>query len=575
MSTHFDLRAGALMMAGIVFGWLSIASWHAALHAQDKPAVDRAGKPHVPLYGVFERQVKNPKTYSNPFDFQVIDLKTEFKAPSGKTVSFFGFYDGDGKGGQTGHVWAFRFMPGEVGRWQYFYSWTDGSNGGSGSFEVGDTGLAGPLKVATDNSWYFMTAREKPFHARPYGMHHYLVWSSTRRMSTELAAFKKALKTRVIERGYNMVMWPDMGDRLQRGASSAPGGKTTDSWWLDTADTRRFSIAAFRANEDALAYCRDNGVYAFNFAGMLDQGSQYPFEDLRVFLRYYVARLAPYYSTLGWSPTWEWMDIWKPAEVQQIMQYVHDNDPWKRLLTAHDASHSTFTGWLGFSMRQKPARDVFGPNSRRAGYQQVTDAEGSGGVGNPFIDRPIIGSEDQWESPIADKFSAEGWRMPRGGVEAMRSSWGTLMAGVIPLYDEWSAWAPAPGGKGQGEPHVRRMFDFWYGRTRYRQFKQLNDLVSRNEGQICSGIAGHEYVVFDQNGGQIAIDLSSAPAARSFAVLWFDPTSGREQKGNDVAGGARREFTSPFNGDSVLHLAAPSAENPPVGSAGLKKSAGP
>jgi hypothetical protein len=180
------------------------------------------------------------------------------------------------------------------------------------------------------------------------------------------------------------------------------------------------------------------------------------------------------------------MDIWKPAEVHQIMQYVHEIDPWKRLLTAHDASHSTFTGWLGFSMRQKPARDIFGPNSRRAGYQQIADPQGSGGIGNPYIDRPIIGSEDQWESPIADRFAAEGWRMPRNGVESMRSAWGTLMAGVIPLYDEWSAWSPPPGGNGQGEPHVRRMFDFWYGRTKYREYKQLNELVSQAEGQICS-----------------------------------------------------------------------------------------
>jgi hypothetical protein len=133
------------------------------------------------------------------------------------------------------------------------------------------------------------------------------------------------------------------------------------------------------------------------------------------------------------------------------------------------------------------------------------------------------------------------------------------MAGVIPLYDEWSAWAPPPGGKGQGEPHVRRMFDFWYGRTKYRQYKQLNELVSQAEGQICSGIAGQEYVVFDQDGGQIAIDLSGAPAARSFAVLWFDPASGRKQRGTDVAGGRRRTLTSPFAADSVLLLTAPSA----------------
>ena len=129
----------------------------------------------VALYGVFEQQVTNDKSYSNPFDLRVVELRTKFTSPSGKTVSFFGFHDGDGKGGQAGNVWAFRFMPDEVGRWHYSYSWTDGTEGGSGSFEVRDTGLAGPLKVATDNPWYFTAERGEPFHARPYGMHHYLV----------------------------------------------------------------------------------------------------------------------------------------------------------------------------------------------------------------------------------------------------------------------------------------------------------------------------------------------------------------------------------------------------------------
>jgi hypothetical protein len=56
------------------------------------------------------------------------------------------------------------------------------------------------------------------------------------------------------------------------------------------------------------------------------------------------------------------------------------------------------------------------------------------------------------------------------------------------------------------------------------------------------------------------IDLSSAPKVRSFAVLWFDPTSGRERKAAQVAGGQRRELTSPFDGDSVLLLTSRSAD---------------
>jgi hypothetical protein len=53
--------------------------------------------------------------------------------------------------------------------------------------------------------------------------------------------------------------------------------------------------------------------------------------------RYFVARFAPFYNFLGWSPTWETTDIWSAGETNQIMQYVYDIDPWKRPLTSMTA----------------------------------------------------------------------------------------------------------------------------------------------------------------------------------------------------------------------------------------------
>jgi hypothetical protein len=100
------------------------------------------------------------------------------------------------------------------------------------------------------------------------------------------------------------------------------------------------------------------------------------------------------------------------------------------------------------------------------------------------------------------------------------------------------------------------MFDFWYARTQYRRYRQLNELVSKAEGQVCSGIPGQEYVVFDQDGGSTVIDLSAASSAQAFVVLWFDPASGREQPGAETAGGGKRTLSSPFPADSVLLLKA-------------------
>lgn len=153
MTSRFGLST---LMAGTV-AWVL---------AQASPAQAQS----VGLYDVFEKSVTNSKSYSNPFDFNVVELQTKFTSPSGRTVSYFGFYDGNGAGGQTGNVWKLRFMPDETGTWNYSWTWTDGTAGGAGSFTCTDTGLPGPLKVATDNSWYFMDSRGQPFHYRGYSV---------------------------------------------------------------------------------------------------------------------------------------------------------------------------------------------------------------------------------------------------------------------------------------------------------------------------------------------------------------------------------------------------------------------
>ena len=91
---------------------------------------------NVELYDTFEVEITNNNNYNNPFDYNEVQLDVVFTSPSSGQTNFFGFYDGDGNGGQTGNVWKIRFMPDEIGTWSYTYSWSDGTQGGSGNFLV-------------------------------------------------------------------------------------------------------------------------------------------------------------------------------------------------------------------------------------------------------------------------------------------------------------------------------------------------------------------------------------------------------------------------------------------------------
>jgi len=499
-----------------------------------------------PLYGLFETSVTNPNLYTNPFDFNEIELQATFTAPSGKQTNFFGFYDGDGNGGQTGNVWKLRFMPDEVGTWSYTYDWTGSSpnkpTGGSGSFSVVDTGLPGPLKVATDNSWYFEDARGNPFDWRGYDMHIMAAYSPSHSIVNDIDWYLNNIQTRAIDPGYNFIM----GDGLI-GRKKTEVNLWQESWWLNSTDTKRFNIPAWNAYEKGLKLAKDNKLYVINFAGMIYQGEQYAYSDFQVFLKYWVARFAPFYNFMGWSPTWEWTDIWSTdiTMPDQIMQFVYDNDPWKRQMSIHDCSQSIFTGWLGFSMRQRQSRTIFAGNSRTNGQKQGA-CDGVGGIGAPFVNQPIIGSEDIWER------TSGSYGQPQNAAEVRKAAWGIMMAGVMPLYSEWNGSPPSPNGTGEVE--VQRMFDFFYSKTNYRQYQQLNSLVSSANQQIASGIPGQEYLVYDQDGGAITINLSGVSSGTQFDVLWFDPTNGTEQTQGTVTGGSSQTISSLFSADSVLLL---------------------
>ena len=514
----------------------------------------------VGLYDLWEIQVFNSRKYSNSFDFTEVELGAIFTAPSGKKIKFFGFYDGDGNGGQTGNVWKLRFMPNELGTWKYSYAWTDNTPGSSGTFAVVDTGLPGPLKVATDNRWYFMTARGQPFHARPYGMQDYgpRIKSSSGWESNS-DEYIEVLKTKVVARGYNMVM--------ASGPNRSKEGRSY--WWRDRQDI--FDIAVWREYEKVLRYALDKHIYFFPFDGMAEQsafgmpvsrftkyvGRLIPLFDRPVgratpaFKRYMVARYGAFASFMGYSPTWEWPEFWSESTTNRFMSELRSWNPFPILLTAHDSSRSMFTGWMGFSMRQAnwEVNDIYGGNCRACGHH--------GGVQPPFDNMPILGSEEIWEAPATDTYG-----YPKNAAQVRRAAWGAMMAGVMPVYSEW--YWDFFMGNGKGEAEVRRMFDFVYSNTRYRRYQQLNQLVSKAEGQIASGAPGDEYLVYDENGGRITINLSELSSATIFSVLWFDPRTGLEEGGERIRGGRGETLTGPFSGDTVLLLRREPGTAPPA-----------
>jgi hypothetical protein len=76
----------------------------------------------TPVWTKHEIQLQSSKTYNNPI-YDVRDFKAIFTAPSGRTRTVYGFWDG-------GTDWKIRFMPDEKGKWAWKTFCSDTENTG-------------------------------------------------------------------------------------------------------------------------------------------------------------------------------------------------------------------------------------------------------------------------------------------------------------------------------------------------------------------------------------------------------------------------------------------------------------
>jgi len=530
--------AGCLIIMVSIFAIAYLAKARSATPAAPVVQLQLTPEPVGPTerFGIWEKAFLNNESYRNPFDYREIELVAVFTGPSAQQLTVRGFYDGDGNGGQAGNVWKLRFSPNEQGPWSYTYRWTGTGTkpaGGSGTLTCADSGrYRGPLKVATDRSWFFEDARGAAFDARGYSLQAVAFKAPTKRLERDKGWVKNVIQEKLLDRDYNLALVTGPYDRLNR------LDYWDDTWWV-SGQTRRFDISVWRAWEEIIDLLHANNVYAISFS-TIAQGSLYAIADQKVLMRYFVARFGAYYNWFGWSITHEWHEVYTEAQINELMSFFADNDPYRRLQACHDVGIAG-AAWVDFTMRQYPQIAVTQANR--------TYGAGSGKlIPEAHRDLPIFGSEDHWEQGMTR------YGQPQTPAEVRRGMWGNMLAGVLPIYSEWHRYAPDADDIGNmpGEPEARRLFDFVYTHCRYREWSDKTSLLSA--GDRAAGITGEEYIAFATDGDDITIDLTEA-AGHSFSVRWFNATTGATQLGTPVTGGAVRTLANPYGRvDSVVLL---------------------
>jgi hypothetical protein len=264
----------------------------------------------VGRYRLFEAAVKNDRDYTNKF--AGVELLVQYQAPSGRRVDFRGFFDGDGKGGgntNSGNVWRLRFMPDELGTWQYVYRWSDGAPGGRGSFECVAAGAGkGVLRPYAKNPRWFAYNGTQPVWLKSY----YETGHGS--IGQDFDWIVSHVYSNFVAHGYNhlQVNWLLSLCCFEQFYRDGPAPETKDlALYKEGRPSSTMNLDVWRRMERHLGWLNDHDINVHMFLGVDGGQNDGPAwgrlsaGEKDFYVRYMVARLAPYANLAGWNFVWE------------------------------------------------------------------------------------------------------------------------------------------------------------------------------------------------------------------------------------------------------------------------------
>lgn len=262
------------------------------------------------MYRLFEVSLENNKPYANKFNDT--ELKCNYTAPSGREVAFSGFFDGDGKGGgdgQHGNIWKLRFLPDEVGEWHYTWKWSDGTPGGSGRFRCDAEGAGkGILQPYRENPHWFAYNGTDPVWIKSY----YETGHGS--IAQPFDWISANVYQPLIDRGYNhlQVNWLlSLCCFGQYYLDGPPPSSQNLALYQEGKASSTMRLDVWHMMERHLGWLNDRDVSVHMFLGFEGRKNEGPsWEKLSeaekdFYVRYVVARIAPFANLCGWNFVWE------------------------------------------------------------------------------------------------------------------------------------------------------------------------------------------------------------------------------------------------------------------------------
>lgn len=490
---------------------LALAGLAGAFAPASALTVPRFGTAEIVLYST-NHYDGAAATTANPFDLvttaKVVD-------PAGRTYTAEAFFDGNGIGGAQGNTWKLRIYADYPGTWRWTTtSAVPGLGGRSGSFTCSGTlaGVfgAGPVVENPANRRTLMYQYGKPVFltakfldaAAPSES---LKWSHTLLSEKYSDTTRSALLSRHRAMGLNK-MDVYLANRGDYNVPTTP--------WKGTAsanDKKRFDLARWRTYDRWVQKLRDSGMVAQLWFFADDSGfGNLPDVDRQRLERYAMARLSGYVNTM-FTVALEWQEGWSSSEVTSHANYLHQRNPWARLVSVH--------GTPG---------DFSFPTASWADYMSI---QAGNSASHPTVNASTIRNRNRAAKPVLQEEHGLGQENTAGRQNA------------------WAAFTGGAAGVGTGA-HLAQLVAF----TRAVPFEKMQPMPSLRLAGTAYVLAapGSAYVAYLPAGGSVKLDLSKITGP--LKVRWYNPATGAWSSSLGISGGAARVLVPPGGGDWAVYV---------------------
>jgi hypothetical protein len=495
---------------------LALALPLAAIAADPTPS-------RVPRWSRFELTLKNSSRAADLY--RDVTLDVTYTAPDGRTIAFWGFYDG-------GDTWRARFMPDALGTWRYEAKLTETTRTdpsgaatsnrnvttSQGTFECVASDLPGLISVHAANPQWFgwRDGDATLIRALHIGDRFFAKnWDDAKRAAFLDWAQKQGYNTLSVASHYLNRQAPGRGD----------GWETPQLWPLDAAEYQRM--------ERILDDLTRRRILVYPFAGFFGRASNFPgaHGEQNRYIRYTLARLAPswnlFFNVGGPEPLLRNNTYLTFEEVNRLGTEIAKLDPFKHPISVHN-----FTGddpfrdqsWQTFGTLQGPK--TFDRSKLRDGLLK-----------NHHAQKPLLAQETLWSGNSVHMRANKGADYSD---DDLRKNAYVIHFSAASLVFADNDGDSSTGFSGSMDPAhrrqprhdiVKRVWDA-VASLPWQRTKPQPELVSVADGQVnafCLAETGRTYLVYLEAPFSVNVRVTGGP----YSVEWINAQNASDRRRGD------------------------------------------